>query len=145
MSFPTFMFMSSAGYSGTPLVKKLGIKEGFHVIFSNEPHNYRQLLVGCPEVYPILEEKPETADFIHLFCTEMIQFHEDSLRLKPLLKKDGILWVSWPKGSSTIKTDLSRDYIRSYLLKNGLVDVKVCAIDDDWSGLKFVYRLKDRK
>ncbi|MFH6603859.1 DUF3052 domain-containing protein [Maribacter algicola] len=137
--------MTVIGYSGTPLVKKLGIKAGFYVIFSNEPSHYQKLLVGCPEVCPILEEKPETADFIHLFCVEMTQFYEDSFRLKPLLKKDGMLWVSWPKGSSKIKTDLSRDGIRNFLLKNGLVDVKVCAIDNDWSGLKFVYRVKDRK
>lgn len=137
--------MTSSGYSRTPLVKKLGIKEGFHVLFVNEPPHYRNLLIDCPEVHPSKSKKAETIDFIHLFCTEIEKFEEDSLRLKPMLKKNGTLWVSWPKGSSKIKTDLSRDYIRVFLLKNGLVDVKVCAIDADWSGLKFVYRVKDRK
>jgi len=137
--------MATTGYSGTPLVRKLGIKEGYHVLFVNEPPHYKKLLIDCPEIYPSEKGNLETIDFIHLFCTEIVVFEEASLRLKPLLKKNGTLWVSWPKGSSKIKTDLSRDYIRTFLLKNGLVDVKVCAIDADWSGLKFVYRVKDRK
>ncbi|WP_273566813.1 DUF3052 domain-containing protein [Maribacter halichondriae] len=139
------MSMTLSGYSGTPLVKKLGIKEGFQVLFVNEPGRYQELLIDCPSINFSESEKSETIDFIHLFCTEIVRFEEVSLRVKPLLKKNGILWVSWPKGSSKIETDLSRDYIRIYLLNNGLVDVKVCAIDSEWSGLKFVYRVKDRK
>ena len=137
--------MALSGYSGTSLVRKLGIKEGFHVLFVNPPKHFGKLLVDCPMVFPMESEKEESLDFIHLFCTEIVQFEEDSLRLKPMLKKNGMFWISWPKGSSKLKTDLSRDYIRRFLLLNGLVDVKVCAIDADWSGLKFVYRLKDRK
>ena len=137
--------MALSGYSGTSLVRKLGIKEGFHVLFVNPPSYYGKLLVDCPEIFIMESEKEESLDFIQLFCTEIAQFEEDSLRLKPLLKKNGMFWTSWPKGSSNLKTDLSRDHIRRFLLQNGLVDVKVCAIDAHWSGLKFVYRLKDRK
>jgi len=139
------MGIALSGYSGTPLVKKLGIKEGFQVLFVNEPSHYQELLIDCPPIYFSESKNSETIDFIHLFCKEIVSFEKDSLKVKPLLKKDGLLWVSWPKGSSKIKSDLSRDYIRTYLLRNGLVDVKVCAIDADWSGLKFVYRVKDRK
>ncbi len=139
------MNMTLSGYSGTPLVKKLGIKEGFHVLFVNEPDHYHELLIDCPPIHFSKSKISETIDFIHLFCTKILRFEEVSLRVKPLLKKNGMLWVSWPKGSSKIETDLSRDYIRIFLLNKGLVDVKVCAIDSDWSGLKFVYRVKDRK
>ena len=137
--------MANAGYSGTPLVKKLGIKEGFKVLFIETPDNYLELLIDCPSITQLQTMQSESADFIHLFCRKAAIFEAESLLLKPVLKKSGILWVSWPKGSSKITTDLSRDYIRNFLLQNGLVDVKVCAIDTDWSGLKFVYRLKDRK
>lgn len=137
--------MANAGYSGTPLVKKLGIKEGFKVLFVQIPDNYHELLIDCPAITQLRTMQSESADFIHLFCRKVATFKAESLLLKPVLKKSGILWVSWPKGSSKIKTDLSRDYIRNFLLQNGLVDIKVCAIDANWSGLKFVYRLKDRK
>lgn len=137
--------MATSGYSRTPLVKKLGIKEGFQVLYVNEPKHYQKLLVDCPEIYPSDAQKVKTVDFIHLFCTQIVEFEQNSLQLKPLLKKNGMLWVSWPKGSSKLKTDLSRDYIRTFLIKKGLVDIKICAIDEDWSGLKFVYRLNNRK
>lgn len=137
--------MATSGYSKTPLVKKLGIKEGFQVLYVNEPKQYQKLLVDCPEIYPSDAQTVESVDFIHLFCTQIEEFEQISLQLKPLLKKSGMLWVSWPKGSSKLKTDLSRDYIRTFLIRKGLVDIKICAIDDDWSGLKFVYRLNNRK
>lgn len=137
--------MGTAGYSGTPLARKLGIKAGHTVVLINEPKQYLQLFEDMPEVIYAKGEVPESADFIHLFCTAKTDFERQSLAVKPALKKTGMLWVSWPKGSSKIATDLGRDYIREYLLNNGLVDVKVCAVDQDWSGLKFMYRLKDRK
>ena len=137
--------MTTIGYSGTPLAKKLGIKEGYSVVLAHEPKHYLQLFEDMPEVsYPV-NPPNETIDFIHLFCTKKQDFESQSLQLKPVLKMTGMLWVSWPKGSSKIETDLNRDSIREYLLKNGLVDVKVCAVDQDWSGLKFMYRIKDRK
>lgn len=137
--------MGSSGYSGTPLAKKLGIKTGYSVLLVNEPKQYLLLFEDMPEVNYVAKPSETAVDFIHLFCTDKIDFERRSLALKPALKMTGILWVSWPKGSSKIVTDLSRDYIREYLLENGLVDVKVCAVDQDWSGLKFMYRIKDRK
>lgn len=137
--------MSTVGYSGTPLAKKLGIKEGYTVVLANEPKHYLLLFEDMPEVNYIENPQKETVDFIHLFCVSKTDFEKQSLVLKPLLKMTGIFWISWPKGASKIETDLNRDYIREYLLDNGLVDVKVCAVDADWSGLKFMYRIKDRK
>lgn len=136
--------MSTSGYSGVPLIKKLEIKDGFQVYLVNTPQNYSDLLPDLPEINLIKNPQKDSADFVHLFCTTTHEFEEQSLKLKPLLKTTGMLWVSWPKGSSKIETDLSRDQIRDFLLINGLVDIKVCAVDADWSGLKFVYRLKDR-
>lgn len=136
--------MSSVGYSGTPLAKKLGIKEGYRVFLMNEPKHYLQLFEDMPAVNYIENATIESVDFIHLFCKTIEAFKKQSLEMKSLLKKNGILWVSWPKGSSKIVTNLNRDYIREYLLTNSLVDIKVCAVDADWSGLKFMYRIKDR-
>ena len=137
--------MSQAGYSGTPLTRKLGIKDGQSVIFVNPPAHYFDLLVDLPEVEILESPLEDSADFIHLFCThlEILEVHFD--RLKTMLKKNGTFWVSWPKGSSKIKKELDGNIVRRYGLMHGLVDVKVCAVDADWSGLKFMYRLKDRK
>jgi len=137
--------MTTTGYSGTPLAKKLGIKEGYSVLLVNEPKHYLLLFEDMPEVNYTVNPEKETIDFVHLFCTQKRDFERLSLEVKPLMKMTGMLWTSWPKGSSKIETDLNRDYIRKYLLDNGLVDVKVCSVDEDWSGLKFMYRLKDRK
>ena len=138
--------MNVAGYSTTPLAKKLGIRAGDQALFVNFPTHYIQLFEVFPEIHQVEQHvaSPGTLDFIHLFCTTQSDFEKRSLTLKPLLKPSGMMWVSWPKKSSSIKSDLNRDLIRDFLLANGLVDVKVCAVDADWSGLKFVYRLKDR-
>lgn len=134
------------GYSGTPLAKKLGIKSGFQIHLVNQPGHYKSLLTDFPEsAVEVQKPKEGTIDFIHVFCRAMHELKMELPRLKPLLKKDGLIWVSWPKGASKIPTDLNRDIIRKYILDNiKLVDVKVAAIDKDWSGLKFVYRKKDR-
>lgn len=137
--------MKSSGYSKTPLARKLGIKEGFKAVFVNQPTHYFTLFEQLPSITEVKNPEEGSIDFIHLFCKSSQEFERQSIELKKLLKKSGMLWVSWPKGSSGIETDLSRDPIRNYLLSKGLVDVKVCAIDEHWSGLKFVYRLKDRK
>ncbi|MCB0476277.1 MAG: DUF3052 domain-containing protein [Flavobacteriaceae bacterium] len=137
--------MEQAGYSGTPLAKKLGIKEGFSIILYNQPEYYFKLFTDMPKNLEQLEkDQLQDADFIHLFCTSFEELKTVSERYKPRLKPNGLLWISWPKGTSGIKTDLKRDTIREYMLFIGLVDVKVAAIDNEWSGLKFVYRLKDR-
>jgi len=134
-----------AGYSKTPLAKKLGIKNGFTIILVNEPTYYLNLFADFPTTITYSESKNNhSIDFIHLFCTTFKELENNASFLKNQLKKDGSFWVSWPKGSSGIITDLKRDLIREYLLNLGLVDVKVCAVDEKWSGLKFVYRVKDR-
>jgi hypothetical protein len=114
-------------------------------LLANEPSHYILLFENMPEVNYVEIPVKESVDFIHLFCTKKEVFERQSLELKLALKMTGMFWVSWPKGSSKIEKDLNRDYIREYPLQNGLVDVKVCAVDQDWSGLKFMYRIKDRK
>ena len=133
------------GYSKTPLSKKLGIKNGFRIKLIDPPPHYFELFEYFPEDTKIDSLTQEYYyDFIHLFCATSESMELYGQQLKEQLKKTGLLWVSWPKGSSGIKTDINRESVRNYFLKLGLVDVKVCAIDAQWSGLKFVYRLKDR-
>ncbi|MEM6806019.1 MAG: DUF3052 domain-containing protein [Bacteroidota bacterium] len=135
----------SAGYSQTPLARKLGIKAGYTVLLHDAPKHYFELFADLPEDLQILDRGiAEGLDFIHLFFTEMSELVAKSEEFKSYLKKDGLMWVSWPKGKSKIETDLKREPIREHLLSIGLVDVKVAAVDEDWSGLKFVYRVKDR-
>ncbi len=135
----------TSGYSGTPLAKKLGIKEGFSILVCNAPDHYWDLFADLPnnlDVHKRLGE--DKLDFIHVFCTSLKDLIKLSAKYKKVLKVNGALWVSWPKGTSKIQTDLKREPVREHLLSIGLVDTKVAAIDNDWSGLKFVYRLKDR-
>jgi hypothetical protein len=122
-----------AGYSGTPLDKKLGIKEGMRCLAVNPPKGYFKF-----------SKADKDLDFIHVFSTDFKTVSKLFVSNKKLLKKDGMMWISWPKKSSRVPTDLDENIIREFGLKNGLVDVKVCAVDDIWSGLKFVYRLSDR-
>lgn len=128
-----------------PLPKKLGLKSGMSLIVKNTPRTYTQFFLDYPtDIFTPPKPKPESIDFIHIFETEFKNLEPIITRFKPLLKKNGLMWISWPKGSSKIPTDIKRDPMRELILGLGLVDVKVCAIDKDWSGLKFVYRLKDR-
>jgi hypothetical protein len=137
--------MKTVGYSRTPLATKLGIKEGVSFLLVNGPDHYFTLFSDFPENVDLQAElKDESIDFIHLFVQYQRDLEKFVVENKPLLKKNGTMWVSWPKGKSKIETDLKREPIREYLLDVGLVDVKVCAVDEDWSALKFVYRVKDR-
>lgn len=137
---------AASGYSGTPLAKKLGIKEGFSVLVLNAPKQYWSLFADLPNKLNIEQGfGKDRMDFIHLFITTQEEMILQSVHCKEHLKLNGSLWVSWPKGTSKIQTNLNRDHIREHFLSIGLVDTKVAAIDEDWSGLKFVYRLKDRK
>jgi hypothetical protein len=132
-----------AGYSGTPLVKKLGIKPGMKVSILNAPEEFWKELGDTPEVTPIA--KPATGmDFILYFADSVKEYERHFPKLAATLASNGMLWIGWPKKASKIITDLSENVIRDFGLKNGLVDVKVCAITQKWSGLKFVIRLKDR-
>jgi len=133
-----------AGYSGTPLAKKLGIKPGFEVVALGAPSNYPMLLDPIPDGATLVAELPVSATFIHFFHTERAVLEAELPRLKAALVANGILWISWPKKAAKVPTDLDGNVVRRLGLETGLVDVKVCAVDETWSGLKFVYRLKDR-
>ncbi len=133
-----------AGYSKRSLIDKLGIKSGHRVIIIGAPDGYDQTFGVLPEGITEVKSLRGNFDFIHFFSTSRAEFERKFPQLKERLVKNGMLWISWPKGASKIKTDLNENSIREFGLANGLVDVKVAAIDDDWSGLRFVYRLKDR-
>ena len=135
-----------AGYSGTPLAKKLGIKENFRLFFFDAPKSLRGDLGELPPNVKIstrADGKP--FDLIMLFTTSERALKQNFARQMKMLDPNGMLWVAWPKKSSGVETDLSFDIVQRTGLAAGLVDVKICAVDDTWSGLKFVYRLKDRK
>ncbi len=136
--------MPTAGYSGTPLLKKLGIKPGMKIILLNQPGIYFDLLET--DINDQLCRKNEIPDFVHLFARNKKEFESGMKKLKILYRKNtGIsIWVSWYKKSAGIPTDITEDVIRNYALKNGLVDVKVCAVSDLWSGLKLVVPLDNR-
>lgn len=134
-----------AGYSGTPLLKKLGIKPGNSVLLVNEPDNYFDLLGNLPEESQLVKDDyPDPIDFIQVFCEDEQSLHNHFPPLKVKLAKNGMIWVSWIKKSSKLDTDITGNEVRELGLNIGLVDVKVCAVDEDWSGLKFMYRKQDR-
>lgn len=132
-----------AGYSGTPLLKKLGVKPGFKCSVKGAPEAYFDWLSPLPEGADFVE-KGKNLDFIHIFVKTKKEFEKGFLESKKVMVTNGMLWVSWPKRASKIETDLDENIIRDYGLKNGLVDVKVCAVDEVWSGLKFVVRVRER-
>ncbi len=132
-----------AGYSGTPLVKKLGIKEGFRISLYNQPEYYFNLFTDFPAEVKVINK--HKVDFIHYFATQEKQLAKDISKLKNQVEQSGMIWISWPKKSSKVQTDITEDVVRNLALKNGLVDIKVCAVDEIWSGLKLVIPVKDRK
>ena len=137
--------MSTIGYSGTPLEKKLGIKEGYSIQVLNSPKNYLDFFISYPNNVQIsTTNEMVTVDFVHIFCTTEKELEEYFLVAKNNLKKTGMIWVSWPKKSSKISTEIDKFKVMEFGLKNGLVDTKVAAVSTDWSGHKFVYRTKDR-
>ena len=133
-----------AGYSGTPLVKKLGIKSGFRLIFINAPDHYDKTLGELPDDIEIKSAIETELDFIQFFTKDCAELEAQFPILMAALSKSGMLWISWPKKSSKVPTDVNENIVRDIGLGNGLVDVKVCAVDEVWSGLKFVYRVVDR-
>src|SRR5687767_6136187 len=135
-----------AGYSETPLVRKLGIKEGFRLGFVNSPKGFRKELGALPpDVKISAGQLPAPLDLIILFTDSEQTLKIEFPILAEKLHSSGMLWIAWPKKSSGVSTDLSFDIVQKVGLQAGLVDVKICAINEIWSGLKFVYRLKDRK
>jgi hypothetical protein len=133
-----------AGYSGTPLAKKLGIKPGFHIKLINAPVNYLELFTDLPGGLDFSNAPGAKKDLIHFFTKQAEEFFKTLPLLKEQMMPNGSIWVSWPKKASKIVTDITEDTIRNYALKIGLVDIKVCAVDDIWSGLKLVIPVKDR-
>jgi hypothetical protein len=127
-----------AGYSGTPLPQKLGIKNGARVRLSSAPPDFARTIGVVPRARG-------EADVIVLFTHSRAELARDFARLRKALHQDGGLWVAWPKKTSGVATDLTEGVVREHGLAQGLVDNKVCAIDDTWSGLRFVVRLADRR
>ena len=133
-----------AGYSGTPLLKKLGIKPEMKVMLIQQPEDYFKLLEL--NISEQLCKKGETPDLIHLFVKNNAAFENEMKKLKPIIKSNTsvTIWISWYKKAAKIPTDITEDAIRNYALKNDLVDVKVCAVSEIWSGLKLVVPLAKR-
>lgn len=129
-----------AGYSGTPLTRKLGIKEGSRLLLLDAPDGYLDLLAPLPEAVEIASRVSDATDLVHVFSTRREDLEETLLALRAQIRPTATIWVSWPKKSSKVPTDITEDTIRDIALPIGLVDVKVCAVDDVWSGLKLVIR-----
>ena len=136
--------METAGYSGTPLAKKLGIKDGFKIKLVNVPAYYFELFSDFPGQTKMIKDATTKVDFIHFFCSNAGELSAKTKVFKNQLLPVGMIWISWYKKTAKIATDVSEDLIRSVALKNGLVDIKVCAVDEKWSGLKLVIPVKDR-
>ncbi|HTD42436.1 MAG TPA: hypothetical protein VK671_17525 [Mucilaginibacter sp.] len=134
----------TAGYSGTPLAKKLGIKEGFQIDLINAPEYYLCLFTDLPANLYFENKKDAKIDFIHFFTKSRDEYKTILPNLKNRIKPNGIIWVSWPKKASKVPTDITENIIRNFALQTGLVDIKVCAVDETWSGLKLVIPVKDR-
>ena len=132
------------GYSGTPLPKKLGIKDGFRVALISAPSEVRAELKPALANCKIAKDSKAPLDFAIFFTKSASELEKEFPRLAKALEPAGMLWISWPKKSSGVVTDLTENIVRDTGLAVGLVDVKVCAVTEIWSGLKFVRRLKDR-
>lgn len=134
-----------AGYSGTPLAKKLGIREGCRLFLSGAPKNYLELVAPLPEGARVVPKVDGKTDVVHIFSTERAHLTKTLRASLAKLRQDGTIWVSWPKRSSKVPTDITEDTIREVALPMGLVDNKVCAVDDVWSGLRLVVRKENRR
>jgi hypothetical protein len=135
-----------AGYSGTPLVRKLGIKEGARVYALSAPDTYADLLEPLPDDVAIRRtlRAGAKADIVHIFAPDQRALVKVLDKAGEAIRPAGAIWVSWPKRASKVPTDLTEDVIRDIVLPRGLVDVKVAAIDETWSGLKVVWRVENR-
>ena len=132
------------GYSGTSLAKKLGIKKGQRVKLYHSPEPYEDFFEDLPYDFHPLEDVASEIDFIHYFGVDADQLEGDLPELRKQLSQNGMLWISWPKKSSRVTTDLNGNTVREAGLRHGLVDIKVCSVNEVWSALKFVIPLKDR-
>jgi hypothetical protein len=129
-----------AGYSGTPLAKKLGIKESATVVAVDAPKEYRNLLEPLPPAVRFASKIDKATDIVHVFSTKRSDLARALTSYRKLLDPNAAVWVSWPKKSAKVPTDITEDVVRAVALPLGFVDIKVCAVDDVWSGLKLVVR-----
>lgn len=136
--------LTPVGYSGTPLARKLGIKPGSRLFVAGAPPDYKKLVAPLPDGVKILSRMTGDADIAHLFSTRRDDLAAQIRSTLAQLKSDGAIWVSWPKKAAKVPTDITEDTIREVALPLGLVDIKVCAVDEVWSGLKLVRRKADR-
>jgi hypothetical protein len=132
--------MATAGYSGTPLVRKLGLEAGMRVHYAAAPEGFAALVGELPDGVRVLARPAPGLDLAMLFVRSRAQLERRLGGLHAKLSQDGMLWVAWPKRASGVPTDMTEDVVRDVALPRGLVDVKVCAIDETWSGLKLVIR-----
>lgn len=136
--------MKTAGYSGTPLARKLGIKENSRLFLVDAPKDYLGLVAPLPAGAQVVSRIDAGTDIVHLFATSRATLAKLCARSLERLRADGAIWVSWPKKASGVSTDLSENVLREIALPLGLVDIKVCAVDETWSGLKLVLRKENR-
>ena len=129
-----------AGYSGTPLAKKLGIKEQTSVVAVDAPDGYRKLLEPLPAAVRFATKIDKTVDIVHVFSTKKTQLARALASYRKSLQPNAAVWVSWPKKAAKVATDITEDVVREVALPLGFVDIKVCAVDDVWSGLKLAVR-----
>ena len=134
-----------SGYSATTLEKKLGIRENFRIRLINAPEKYFDLFEEWPQNIEIIDDLHVKKNLIHFFTKKFSVYHTLLPQLKEEIERNGMIWVSWPKKSSKMSSDISENLIRDYALETGLVDIKVCSVNDEWSALKLVIPLKDRK
>ena len=130
----------SAGYSGTPLARKLGIVPGMRVLLERAPDDYPKLVAPLPDGVVFARSPSKSVELVHVFATERVALEKALRRYRAKLAPDAAVWVSWPKKSSKVPTDITEDTIREVALPLGWVDVKVCAVSEVWSGLKLVVR-----
>ena len=133
-----------AGYSGTPLLQKLGIKPGHRICTVNAPVDLAQLLAPLPDGAGFVGSTAKDVDVVIAFESSRANFQKHLPKLANRIKSDGMIWIGWPKKASGVETDLSENQVRDFALTLGLVDIKVCAIDEIWSGLKLVIRKENR-
>jgi hypothetical protein len=137
--------VATAGYSGKTVAQKLGIKPGTTIRTRNAPDAYARMLGPLPAGVVLSERAKPPVDVVHLFVMSRTQLETRLQTSREQIRQDGAIWVSWPKKSSGVATDVTEDVVREVALPLGLVDVKVCAVDDTWSGLKLVIRVKNRR
>jgi hypothetical protein len=134
-----------AGYSGTPLPQKLGIKEGFTLCVRGAPKKYTDIVAPLPKGVKMALKVTAAVDLVHIFSKQGAKLDKELAAARKSLRDDAMIWVSWPKKSSGVETDIVEDSVREIAFPLGLVDIKVCAVDETWSGLKLVVRVANRK